>query len=207
MSIELVMPVDASQTWAEHFTSHSWNTPQNQIDAGYPIYCQPIPASGSAEWTHDYGAVIQSALVSVTMLVSGPQPSVQISYKETIGGSWINAVAGVNAKCSSFRYLRVALTATALCRITSVSVSLGLSGVEDSGFATSVSTDATGTLVSFNKAFADIIAITVTPIGTVNASLVVNFVDTPYPTDFRVLAFEAGVRATRDFFWSAKGVY
>jgi hypothetical protein len=42
----LFTPVDAEETYQEHFDARSWTTPQDQIDAGYPYYSQPTKPTG-----------------------------------------------------------------------------------------------------------------------------------------------------------------
>jgi hypothetical protein len=35
------MPVNTTETWADHFVNNSWTSPSAQISAGYPYYIQP----------------------------------------------------------------------------------------------------------------------------------------------------------------------
>jgi hypothetical protein len=44
-------PINAEETWAEHFTERSWANIQAQIDAGYPYYSQPTKPTGG--WSNE----------------------------------------------------------------------------------------------------------------------------------------------------------
>jgi hypothetical protein len=64
-----------------------------------------------------------------------------------------------------------------------------------------------GTVVTFNIAFVDVEAITVTPSGSTAIVGIYNFVDEPNPTTFKVLLFDtSGNRVGGAFSWSARGV-
>jgi hypothetical protein len=61
-----------TQTWASHFEDESWTTIQQQINAGYPLYLQPVP-TGVATFSKelDLGAVLPPTIVtSVPTLIS-----------------------------------------------------------------------------------------------------------------------------------------
>ena len=63
-----------------------------------------------------------------------------------------------------------------------------------------------GTVITFNVAFVDIQAISVTPSATTAVVAVYDFVDIPNPTIFKVLLFDTnGVRVGGNFSWSARG--
>lgn len=77
----------------------------------------------------------------------------------------------------------------------------------DSGQGTANSSDSGGTVFYFNKTFKDIDAITVTVKQTVRRFVVVDFVDAPDPTSFKVLVFdESGTRVTETIYWIARGI-
>ena len=59
--------VNTTETWQSHFTSRSWTTPQDQINAGYPIYAMPSQTTGQYYEDIDYGAVLAGTKVSTTL--------------------------------------------------------------------------------------------------------------------------------------------
>ena len=48
-----LLPVNTTENWSQHFSSRSWTTPQDQINAGYPIFIQPAASSGYYEEVYD----------------------------------------------------------------------------------------------------------------------------------------------------------
>jgi hypothetical protein len=60
--------------------------------------------------------------------------------------------------------------------------------------------------VNFTLDFIDVTSITATPMGTTPVSVVVDFLDVPNPTSFKVLVFNsAGTRVNGTVSWAAKG--
>jgi len=91
----VVMPVNTSATWAQHFTLHGWGGPNDQIMAGLPIFAQPALPSGYYEEIVDYGATLAATNVTVTpttvALAGSPSWSVTISSSDTgPGGPWLD---------------------------------------------------------------------------------------------------------------------
>ena len=81
-------------------------------------------------------------------------------------------------------------------------------GFKDANFGTvsAVSGDSGGTTVTFAVAFIDVVAITLTPLGTTARYAIYDFTDAPNPTTFKVLLFDsAGARATGTVSWTARG--
>lgn len=92
-----------------------------------------------------------------------------------------------------------------------VRVRLDVKEIDDGGIAQANASDVSGTHVNFNKDFVDIRNLTVTPIGRDGSNLPYQsayvFSDVPNPTGFDVFIWDsAGVRATANFSWHAKGV-
>lgn len=111
-----------NQTWEQHFLSRGWNTIQDQINAGYPIYAQPSPAQSFYEesgiYTIDYGTVLNSLIVNIdwtyeTIAGSGHNITAQ-SRVSTDNTSWSSWVVGKSVYYSSFRYLQIHIDAVAL---------------------------------------------------------------------------------------------
>lgn len=114
---KIVLPVNTSETWAQHFTSRSWGSPQDQINANYPIYIQPTPSSGYYEIEIDYGAVVPSTTINVTptysVVAGSPSYFIEISYKVNIGDPYTGPFTGDSYFVpSGFRYVRVRFNAS-----------------------------------------------------------------------------------------------
>ena len=55
------------ETYAEHFITNAWDTPQDQIDAGFKRYIEPVPLNGTYDEVFTINPLpISSARVSVT---------------------------------------------------------------------------------------------------------------------------------------------
>lgn len=113
---QISLPINTTETYGDHFSTRGYASPQAQIDAGYPIYAQPVPTSGYAEWEMDYGAVIPatSVLVTPTIAVAGGAPSysIDISYKLNLGDAYSAVSQGNSLFISSpFRYVKIRLNA------------------------------------------------------------------------------------------------
>lgn len=63
---DLIACVNTTETWQSHFTSRSWTTPQDQIDAGYTYYLMPSETTGVYTEEIDYGTVLASTKITVT---------------------------------------------------------------------------------------------------------------------------------------------
>lgn len=210
----LIGPV-ASQTAEQHFTTNGWATPQDQINAGYPLYAEPSTTSGSYDETIDYGAVLPATNVMVTVgstvLDGAVSVACQIYYKAAAGDPWTAAAAGNSVLASNFRYVRVVLTFTStaganLIKVSSINYKLSAKLKTDNGSGTANAADASGTAVTFGVSFIDVSSINVTPSGTAARFAIYNFVDVPNPTSFKVLLFdENGNRVSGDFSWTARG--
>lgn len=211
----LLGPVDTSQTWATHFTANAWTTPQNQVDAGFPLYLQPSVTSGSYEETFDYGAVLPPTVVTATLnsvlLAGSVTVTCQIDYKTLLGDPWTAAPAGLtSALIPGFRYLRVtwsvACTAGAnAIRFDAFNLTLANKLKTDSG-SFAISNASTGVTVPFNVEFIDTDTPICQPSGTSPLFAVVDFTDTPYPTEFTVYLYNlAGTQVTGSGSWTARG--
>lgn len=51
---DLLAPVDIAATWREHFEREGWQSPADQIAAGFPFYSQPGAAGAVLSWEFDY---------------------------------------------------------------------------------------------------------------------------------------------------------
>ena len=211
----LVGPVNTSQSWATHYTANGWTTPQDQIDAGYPLYAQPSTTSGSYDETYDYGATLSATSITVTaqytVLTGTVAVACQIYSKLLVGDPWTAAPAGFTALITgSFRYIRVviSLSCTAganLLTLDTLSFKLSSKLRTDSGSFV-ISNATTGVVVPFNLAFVDANTPLVQPNGTVPLIPVVDFADVANPVDFIVYLYnQAGAKVTGSGSWTARG--
>lgn len=209
-------PVDTAETWQSHFTSRGWNTPQDQINAGYPIYAMPSTAAAHYEETIDYGTVLAATKISATLTYTSTAGTVtvtpRISVRKLLTDPWTDYNGVSTVFVTDFRYAKVRFDFASvggddLVTVTGLNVRFDVKLRNDAGTATANSADSGGTTVTFNVAFVDVESITVTPKGTSARIAVYDFVDVPNPTSFKVLLFDtAGTRVSGDVSWSVKGI-
>lgn len=111
---KLLGPVKPTETWTDHFSNNSFATPQDQIDAGLPLYPQPGPDYCGLQKVHDYGTLLPvgyiEASVSRTLLYGTPNIVVTIWYSPD-NSTWYGGVAGDRITASvPFRYVKVRVT-------------------------------------------------------------------------------------------------
>jgi hypothetical protein len=210
----LIGPVNTTETWAQHYTTNGFATPQDQISAGLPLYIEPSLATGSYVEVFDYGAVLPATTINVTTgyeLVDGSVTvSCQIQYRETTGDPWTSAPAGTQVLATNFRYVRVTLTFTCtaganIIKMNAMNVKLSVKVRNDKGEG-EVTNAATGVVVNFNYPFIDADTPRVQPGGLVPLIPVVDYLDVPNPTSFTVYLYTlAGVKTTGQFSWTAGG--
>ena len=215
-SNNLYANINTTETWQSHFTSRSWNTPQDQINAGYVYYAMPSPSTGQYLETIDYGAVLGGTRVATTLTSNAITGSVAvtpaISVKKLIGDAW-TLYAGVNSIfVTDFRYVQIQYDFAStggddILEITNINTKLDSKLRTDSGSGTANSGDSGGTTVTFNVAFIDVDSISVTAAGTSPVIAIYDFVDVPNPTTFKVLLYNtSGSRVSGTFSWTARGV-
>ena len=212
----LLASIDSTETWQSHFTSRSWSTPQDQINAGYTYFAMPSTTTAQYYEDIDYGTVLAGTKVTATLtsnVVAGSTtitPTIKIKKLST--DAW-TTYSGVNSVfATDFRYVRAqyAFASTGgddLLQVTGLNIRLDSKLRNDSGTGTANSSDSGGTVVNFNLAFVDVDSISVTPATTNAVIAVYDFVDVPNPTSFKVLLFNtSGTRVSGGFSWSARGV-
>lgn len=200
---EVVIPVNTTETWADHFTSRSWNSPDDQIAAGYPIFIQPTPTTAYYEEVFDFGSELASSRVTVTstgVTVAGT-PTLSWAISVSQNGSTYNQIGTTDAFGTNFRYVKVRLTVTdasqkAVYRLTSLNVRLDAKLINDAGTVSAVSTDANGTVANFAKPFIDVSSITVSASGTTPLTAIYNFQDANIAGTYSVASNVCTVSAT-----------
>lgn len=200
----VVMPVNTTETWTTHFTARGWNTPQDQINAGFPIFIQPANGTGFYQEVFDFGAQLSSS--QITVAYTGDTISGSPTVRVTIATSDDNVTyssdnIGTSAFATNFRYVRVRITVTestgtGLYRLTSLNARLDAKLKNDAGYLSAVSTDTSGTVANFSKEFIDITSITLTPAGTSAATAVYNFQDATISGTYSVTSNVATINCT-----------
>jgi len=217
----LLGPIDTSQTWDSHFTSHGWTTIQNQLDAGYPLYIQPTVTSGSPNGYYeeivDYGLIFTTGIITVVYNYTFPNPShtVSVAIKmavSTDGVTYSAFTVGAAQYLQNFRWVkfRIELTASdalSLIEMFQLSYNVSVKAEVDSGLVQCHAADVSGTVVLFNKVFKDIDSIVTTPKNNISLKALYSFNDIPNPTSFNVYVFnDAGVRQDCPVTWVARGI-
>jgi hypothetical protein len=170
----VVLPVNTTETFQEHFTTRSWASPQSQVTAGFPIFIQPAVISGYYEEVFDFGQPLASSKVSLVYqgsIVAGspvitPKISLSLDNSTYVDYNGTTDVFGLN-----FRYVKIRITVTntlttGLYELTSLSVRLDAKLKNDAGTVSALSSDSLGTIVNFTKEFIDVQSITLSPSGT-----------------------------------------
>jgi hypothetical protein len=212
----LILGVNLTETFEDHFTTRSWTKPQDQIDAGYTYWLMPSTTSAYYEETIDYGSVVSSSKVTQTLtstVVAGSfSVTPKISVRKLNTDPWtdyadVSQVYATDFRHIKFRYDFSSAGGDDLMRLTELNYRLDSKLRNDFGTGTANSGDTGGTTVNFSVAFVDVEAISVTPSGTTPRIAIYDFVDAPNPTSFKVLLFDtSGNRVSGAFSWSARGV-
>ncbi len=217
----LLMLVNTTETFAQHFTNHGWATPQNQIDAGYPLYIQPTVASAYYEETFDYGTVLAANKITVAtatnVLAGAATVNTDISVSAD-GSSWTTFTGAAQVYGTNFRYVKVRVNATTatsgLVEMTSLTVRLDSKLQTITGMVSCGSGDSGGTTVYLtddrtvtgDKVFIDVDAITLSVAGTTPLIAIYDFVDNTDPLSFKILLYTtAGARASGTASYTVRG--
>lgn len=211
--VGLLLPINTTESWTQHYVNNAFSTPQSQIAAGFPIYINPSVTVGGYTETIDYGTTLPATNVTAlltTTVVSGTVPmTVQMSYKLNAGDAWIDAPANATSMlATNFRYLKVAYSFTAsaganLIRLNSLTIKLSIKQRGDNGVGVAA---VGGTTVNFGYPFMSADTPVVQPNGSVPLIPVVIFAGTVNPTSFVVKLYNlAGADVGGSFSWSVKG--
>lgn len=212
---KLIVCVNNTETWDDHFVNNSWNTIQDQIDAGYPLYAEPAETSGYFEYIFDFGATFNNVIIGAQWLEEALDGdinvTVEISYS-TDNITYTTPESGPNLFATTMRYAKVRLIFApdddvSLSFIYDFVCFINVKREMDGGSAEVFAADVGGTVVNFNKAFKDVESITATPLALVEQNAIVDFTDIPNPTDFAILLFDdTGVRIDGTVYWKARGI-
>lgn len=105
-----LLPINTTENWSEHFTTRSWTTPQNQIDAGYPIFIQPAASSGYYEEVYDCESQLGNRQIVPSYSGSILASSVTVTTDISVSTDNITYTTYSNVSSlivSGFRYIKV----------------------------------------------------------------------------------------------------
>lgn len=200
----VLLPVNTTETWATHFTSRSWSTPQDQINAGYPVFIQPSSSPGYYEETFDFGTVIPSSRVTLaytaSVVAGAPVMGVTISTSPD-GSTWTATTGNTQIYSINFRYVKIRLTATdsagtGVFALSSLNVTLDAKQIGDAGSTACAAGDASGSVANFAREFVDVSSITITPSATSPVTAVYDFLDSIIVGTYSVTSNVCTVTAT-----------
>ena len=169
-SSKLFMPVSTTELFGEHFSSRGWTTPQNQVDAGYPLYLVPYSGTGYYQEVFDFGTELQSSRIQISyngqVLVGNPAVTYAV-WTSPDQVTWTLYTGTLDVFATNFRYVRVRITVDSyttvgLYSIDTLHIRLDAKVKSDNGTVACLATDPNGTLVSYNKEFIDVSSWTIT---------------------------------------------
>lgn len=200
----VTLPVNTSETWASHFTARSWTSPQDQINAGYPVFIQPSNSPGYYEETFDFGTVLASSRVSAaysaTTVAGSPAITPTISTSAN-GTTWLDNAGQNQIFATNFRYVKVRIAVadvagTGIVSLNSLAVTLDAKLKTDAGSIVCSASDASGTVANFSTTFVDVASITLTPQSTTPVTAVYDFLDSVIAGTYSVTSNVCTVNAT-----------
>lgn len=209
----IIGPIDIV-TWSSYFTSHGWTTLQDAINAGYPLYFQPsYNGVGTYEEVFDFGSIRTSLTVvanfSKLQLAGTTSVVTAISYSND-NITYSSPVTASSVFATSFRYVKVKWTFTnsdnlSAAFISNLQVILNVTLTLDSGNISALASDASGTVVTYNKTFISVNSVTATP--AVSTQPLYAVTDAITSSTFKVLVFDSsGNRINATINWKARGV-
>lgn len=213
-SNKLFVCIDNDETWEEHFTDNSNTTIQDFIDDGYDYWLEPAETTGSYTEVFDFGEILSNVIVNVSWAAESLKDTISVTCKLDTSEdnvTWAGQTTTTSLFVESLRYLEVELTFSGgiekLGYIFDLSARLDVKREADSGSVSALASDASGTVVNFNKSFRDVESIVTTVNDTVEKNAIVDFTDAPNPTSFKVLVYDAGgSRVNATVYWVARGV-
>ena len=207
-----------TQGTGTHTLTQRFESPQDQIDAGLPVWSASfLPSSGSFEEYYDIGVEVGSTTIVLDLQTVAIQGTVDIDpeiyVRRLITDSWtqVNDPGAFRAVANAFRYVRVVLNFNPQnpgdqLEVTQLLTTAKIKQKTDQG---AVNVSSNPTTVTFNVAFADVDSIQVTPkLPTTGQRIALyDFTDTPNPTSFDIYLYDENfVAATGEVSWVVRGV-
>jgi len=167
----LILPVNLTETFEQHFVTGNWTNPQAQVTAGYPIYIQPGLSSGYYEQVYDYGTLLGSSQVTLNLTganIVGTNTTSTVLSLSLDGVTYTDYAQTSSVFGTNFRFVKVRVTVTqqsvgSIYRISSLIIRLDAKQKSDSGKVNVLLNDTGGTIVNFVNEFIDVTAVTITP--------------------------------------------
>lgn len=216
--MEILAPV-TGDSWEDHFLNNSWATPQDQIDAGYPIFIQPANPTSTFLQKFDVGVLIDTSVrvslpYQIAYVLTGATVVTTISLSDD-DVTYVDYVGTDSVYASNFRYVKVLIEVTSdgigLVKFNDLKLTIGLKTKRDSGNGSALAADSGGTTVTFYRTFKSVESIIVTALydagETKGITAIYDFAGTPDPTSFKVLLYsnDTGTRIDGAFSWVATG--
>lgn len=211
----LLCCLNLTETFATHFTGHSWTKVDDQIAAGFPLHDQPTLTTGSYEEIIDYGTIISNTIITLTwsQVQLAGSSSVVCKIATSVDNITYTSFATVTSLFSpSLRYAKIRFEFTgvdthALIQFSNIQIRLDVKREMDSGSVNALASDASGTAVLFNKDFLDVDSITLSVAAIQPITAIYSFVDIPNPSTFYVFAYDSsGNRVDYLVSWKARGI-
>lgn len=213
---KLLACIDTVKSFQDHFDDNSWASPQEQIDAGYPIYIEPAETTGNYVEVFDFGSIVNNVIVSLTWNIIPIVGTVTVGTStievSTDGSTYSAPVTGSTTFATAVRYVRFTMNFVgsndkSLAYFYNLQCLLNVRYEQDAGVADVLAADAGGTVVNFTKSFKSISGLTVTPVATTEQKAIYDFSFPVNPTSFKVLLFNAaGARINGTVSWVARGI-
>lgn len=216
VTTRLIACINIAETYANHFITNGWSTPQDQVNAGYPLYIEPSINTGYYEEVFDFGSIFTNVIVSTDWNIEVLVGAISIAVAISVSNDNITydaPLTGTSRLGVSLRYAKVRLTFTptptdrSLVDLFNFRCALAVHREQDGGTASVLAADVGGTVVNFNKAFKAVDSITLAPVSTILRTAIFDFAFGPNPTSFKILLFNsAGARVNGDVGWDARGI-
>lgn len=178
---ELLIPVNRVETYEEHFTTPNpdWASPSEQVSAGYPYYIQPGLATGSYTEEIDFGNIIGSSQLNLTVvgsdLVGNCTRVVQMYTKANPEDTYqLNTGFATN-----FRFVKIEVSVTqnsagSVHVISSIYLKLSSKQITEANSLTVVNSQ----IVNFEKEFIDVSSVNISAGGTTAITTAYDLKDT-----------------------------
>lgn len=181
----LLLPVNTTETFEQHFTTNSWATPQAQVTAGYPIYAQSGTGVGYYEEVIDLEEILSAMKITLSysgsVIAGTPTIRTMISTKKLIGDPWVDNAGVSQHYGSNFQFIKVRISVSgpvgSLYKIEGINTKLDAKLKSDAGMQACLSTDTNGTVVNFAVPFIDVTSIVLSPSGITPVTAVYDFFD------------------------------
>lgn len=222
MDNNLILPINTTQSWADHFTSSGYDQIQDFLNAGFDNFIEPTPSIGYYEEVMDFGLNIVGSKVALTPTILNVSGNPIVTYEVSTSQDNITystpSIQLVNY-LTQFRYLKVRLSVTGgIIKLSSLNTVIDVKQKTHAGSLICNSSDTSGTTVYITndgtstgtKLFSDIRAINLTA-NTISGKIPVaiyDFVDVPDPLSFKILLFDSttGTRVSGSCSYSIRGV-